>query len=198
MKSKRIQRKRTRGWRMPRGAVYVGRPSKFSNPYAIYFENGKWFIRGVIGVGEQMKGSHSGSPGRRRLSRGRGGLRFHYTQPLLLKVKETNKSKAFRTIGKWRMIMPCRTIRIGDSVGIVCGGSAPRRQSRCKYCNQLALLECDYPLGGGKTCDTPICHACSVSVAPNTDYCRIHNQTTALTGVNPRPVFGQKVGGGDA
>jgi len=94
--------------------------------------------------------------------------------------------------------MPCRTIRIGDSVGIVCGGSAPRRQSRCKYCNQLALLECDYPLGGGKTCDTPICHACSVSVAPNTDYCRIHNQTTALTGVNPRPVFGQKVGGGDA
>ena len=92
MKSKRIQRKRTRGWRMPRGAVYVGRPSKFSNPYAIYFENGKWFIRGVIGVGEQMKGSHSGSPGRRRLSRGRGGLRFHYTQPLLLKVKETNKS----------------------------------------------------------------------------------------------------------
>ena len=28
----RIQRKRTRGWRMPDGAVYVGRPSKWGNP----------------------------------------------------------------------------------------------------------------------------------------------------------------------
>lgn len=28
----RIQRKRTRGWKMPVGAVYVGRPSKWGNP----------------------------------------------------------------------------------------------------------------------------------------------------------------------
>lgn len=32
---KRIQRKRTKGWRMPEGAVYVGRPSKWGNPYKI-------------------------------------------------------------------------------------------------------------------------------------------------------------------
>ncbi|MEU7787702.1 DUF4326 domain-containing protein [Amycolatopsis sp. NPDC049159] len=31
-KPKRIQRKRTAGWRMPEGAVYVGRPSKWGNP----------------------------------------------------------------------------------------------------------------------------------------------------------------------
>ena len=30
---KRIQRMRTLGWRMPEGAVYVGRPTKFGNPY---------------------------------------------------------------------------------------------------------------------------------------------------------------------
>lgn len=30
---RRIQRKRTKGWRMPRGAVYVGRPSKWGNPF---------------------------------------------------------------------------------------------------------------------------------------------------------------------
>lgn len=30
---KRIQRRRTKGWRMPRNAVYVGRPSKWGNPY---------------------------------------------------------------------------------------------------------------------------------------------------------------------
>lgn len=28
---KRIQRKRTKGWRMPDGAVYVGRPTKWQN-----------------------------------------------------------------------------------------------------------------------------------------------------------------------
>lgn len=31
--SERIQRRRTKGWRMPEGAVYVGRPSRWGNPY---------------------------------------------------------------------------------------------------------------------------------------------------------------------
>jgi hypothetical protein len=30
---KRIQRKRTKGWKMPEGAVYVGRPTLFGNPF---------------------------------------------------------------------------------------------------------------------------------------------------------------------
>lgn len=29
----RVQRKRTRGWRMPENTVYVGRPGRFGNPY---------------------------------------------------------------------------------------------------------------------------------------------------------------------
>lgn len=29
----RIQRQRTKGWRMPEGAVYVGRPTKWGNPF---------------------------------------------------------------------------------------------------------------------------------------------------------------------
>ena len=32
----RIQRKRTRGWKMPQGVVYVGRPSKWGNPARIF------------------------------------------------------------------------------------------------------------------------------------------------------------------
>lgn len=32
---KRIQRKRTKGWRMPEGAVYVGRPTKWGNPFSV-------------------------------------------------------------------------------------------------------------------------------------------------------------------
>lgn len=30
---KRIQRQRTKGWRMPEGTVYVGRPSRWGNPF---------------------------------------------------------------------------------------------------------------------------------------------------------------------
>ena len=30
---KRIQRKRTPGWKMPANTVYVGRPSQFGNPF---------------------------------------------------------------------------------------------------------------------------------------------------------------------
>lgn len=32
---KRIQRKRTKGWRMPEGAVYVGRGTQWGNPYRV-------------------------------------------------------------------------------------------------------------------------------------------------------------------
>lgn len=32
---KRIQRKRTQGWQMPEGTVYVGRPTKWGNPYRV-------------------------------------------------------------------------------------------------------------------------------------------------------------------
>lgn len=35
MKPKRIQRKRTKGWKMPESAVYIGRPSKWGNPYVV-------------------------------------------------------------------------------------------------------------------------------------------------------------------
>jgi hypothetical protein len=33
--SERIQRKRTKGWRMPDGAIYVGRPTKWGNPFIV-------------------------------------------------------------------------------------------------------------------------------------------------------------------
>lgn len=39
---KRIQRKRTKGWRMPEGAVYVGRGSKWGNPFRWEDERELW------------------------------------------------------------------------------------------------------------------------------------------------------------
>lgn len=38
----RIQRERTKGWRMPRGARYVGRPTVFGNPAVIERTPGAW------------------------------------------------------------------------------------------------------------------------------------------------------------
>jgi hypothetical protein len=35
---KRIQRKRTKGYRMPRNAVYVGRPTRWGNPFVLVDE----------------------------------------------------------------------------------------------------------------------------------------------------------------
>lgn len=35
---RRIQRSRARGWRMPEGAVYVGRPTVFGNPFEMTAE----------------------------------------------------------------------------------------------------------------------------------------------------------------
>jgi len=41
MTPKRIQRKRTKGWRMPPNTSYVGRGSKWGNPYKVVrFEDG--------------------------------------------------------------------------------------------------------------------------------------------------------------
>ena len=37
---RRIQRKRTKGWRMPEGAVYVGRGSKWGNPFVCNSDRG--------------------------------------------------------------------------------------------------------------------------------------------------------------
>jgi hypothetical protein len=47
----RIQRKRAKGWRIPEGAVYVGRPSLFGNPWSL--DDAR--IRGVSGWREQAE-----------------------------------------------------------------------------------------------------------------------------------------------
>lgn len=37
---RRIQRKRTQGWRMPDGAVYVGRPTRWGNMFSTTWHGG--------------------------------------------------------------------------------------------------------------------------------------------------------------
>lgn len=50
-KPKRIQRKRTRGWKNPTNTIYVGRPTKWGNPFKIY--RGKNDLYSVM-VGETL------------------------------------------------------------------------------------------------------------------------------------------------
>ena len=47
MNATRIQRKREKGWRMPEGVVYVGRPTVFGNPFRAYKCDccGYWDVR---------------------------------------------------------------------------------------------------------------------------------------------------------
>ena len=35
MKPIRVQRKRTKNWRMPENTIYVGRPSRYGNPWVV-------------------------------------------------------------------------------------------------------------------------------------------------------------------
>ena len=51
MKPKRIQRKRTKGWRMPPNTVYVGRGSKWGNPFKVIKKKaGGYSVKGIKGI----------------------------------------------------------------------------------------------------------------------------------------------------
>lgn len=52
MSPQRIQRCRTAGWRMPDGAVYVGRPTEFGNPFRVERCNDPADGWKVVGNGE--------------------------------------------------------------------------------------------------------------------------------------------------
>lgn len=49
---KRIQRRRTKGWKMPEGAIYVGRPTLLGNPFRAYKCDccGYWDVKDDNGV----------------------------------------------------------------------------------------------------------------------------------------------------
>ena len=53
MEIKRIQRKRTRGWRMPPSTVYVGRPTKYGNPFKVKRNDGLIFREAAIRMYER-------------------------------------------------------------------------------------------------------------------------------------------------
>ena len=41
---KRIQRKRSKGWKMPPNTIYVGRPTKWGNPFKMRVEDDRGIV----------------------------------------------------------------------------------------------------------------------------------------------------------
>jgi len=50
---RRIQRRRTAGWRAPEDAAYVGRPTRFGNPFRVAYEPDTkgWHVAAANGFG---------------------------------------------------------------------------------------------------------------------------------------------------
>jgi hypothetical protein len=89
---KRIQRKRTKGWRIPEDAIYVGRPTIYGNPFKVGIRvsvdtlNGEKFwdasaadvtamFRGWLTAPAIYPGSVAARRARLRVALGRGDLR---------------------------------------------------------------------------------------------------------------------------
>jgi hypothetical protein len=56
----RIQRKRVKGWQMPEGAVYVGRPGKWGNPFN-FSKSGHCWNAIALGCRADREGRHEAS-----------------------------------------------------------------------------------------------------------------------------------------
>ena len=55
-----------------------------------------------------------------------------------------------------------------------------QRNKPCSVCSRPGDKLCDFPLGGGKTCDKSLCNRCAVHTHPNTDVCPSHPKKLAL------------------
>lgn len=82
--------------------------------------------------------------------------------------------------------MRCSTVKIGDTVAIVCGRERPKKRTcsakrhanTSATCHLRATLLCDYPRPDRKsgTCDKPLCAHHAVEIGPNRHQCPDHPQ----------------------
>ena len=64
-----------------------------------------------------------------------------------------------------------RVIADGDEWIFSCGDGPADPICRCCH---LADLLCDYPVGGGKTCDMPMCGDCAFEFGADRHLCDVH------------------------
>ncbi len=69
--------------------------------------------------------------------------------------------------------MPCYLTRLENgSTAFLCGELGPHCGD--SNCADVGENLCDFPVGGDRTCDMPLCHGHSFEVAPNLHYCPAH------------------------
>ena len=75
----------------------------------------------------------------------------------------------------------CQTIDLGEgNFAIVCG---VRKPAKCNFCKSRPHTRlCDFPVGGGATCDARICDECRKPGPNDLDYCPNHESGKASTG----------------
>jgi hypothetical protein len=74
--------------------------------------------------------------------------------------------------------MHCRVVRFASGgSAVVCGGrSSARPAVACVMCGSArrAQVQCDHPIGSGKTCSAWLCPQCAIRIGPNQDRCPDH------------------------
>lgn len=73
--------------------------------------------------------------------------------------------------------MPCNHLRLDNgAVAIICGG---RKTKYCK-CGKPSEFQCDWKIGGGRTCSRHLCGDHAQEVAPNKHLCPDHQGDYAV------------------
>ena len=72
--------------------------------------------------------------------------------------------------------MHCRSIIVNGFPAIVCGPEPRRKKCCAPNCMQAGKLLCDWKIGGGKTCDKPICPDHAQHVGDDKDLCPEHQE----------------------
>lgn len=75
--------------------------------------------------------------------------------------------------------MHCAHVKLPDGFGAIVCRSGPRHPKYCTACDQPAPFLCDWKVGGGKTCDLPICPVHAEEVAEDKHLCPKHSKAWA-------------------
>lgn len=85
--------------------------------------------------------------------------------------------------------MTCTALNFGGGTAIVCG----QTRIRTCACGVAAPRLCDWRIGGTRTCDAPLCDACTFSPREGKDLCAHHSAIWAKHPKNPARIS-QQVG----
>lgn len=61
----------------------------------------------------------------------------------------------------------------GGKAAFICGAGIKPGEDVC-VCGRLSGFLCDWPVGGGKTCDLPLCSDCARVIGEDRHACEIH------------------------